>query len=250
MNNVELINNKICKTISDKNSLNKEIVGTLLFGFIDAESVPQLVEWGGGYCVTGNIKSAKTCYELLGSGIDTKEVNSFVAEFIAKIFEKYNLGINIPTFMKWEYFVENTLSEFSFNMNVLTPYIGDQRYKNILNNLVKIKATKMKNMTIIHGDLHLDNILISGEGVTKKIFVIDFEHCVEAPLEMEFQNSLFWNDSKSLNVEDVVQKLKSKFGIMYSKKVEAMLANMYIANQLNKAVKNGDIEKLQKLATN
>jgi len=250
MNKVKLEKNLVSKTFSDKNKLNREVMGTVLFGFLSNGSAPQLVSWGSDFCITSQLKEASTCFESVNRFLCFKKINSLVAEFIANNFAGYQKGFQIPSFMRWGTHLASTIEKFKQNKTVVSGLIGTKKYEKILNVLLEVQNDKsLKNsMTLIHGDLHLDNILISNNANADKIFVIDFEHSIEAPVEMEFQNSLFWNDEKSLSVNEITEILKTKYKIPYSEQKEKLLTKVYVAHQINLALGENDLEKLQIIA--
>jgi hypothetical protein len=248
MNKIGFKDNKITKTFENASKLNREISGTMIFGMLSGENVPQLMSWGSDFCVTKQVHQAKSCYELGGTFSCKNKVNGFVADFVSSVFLQYQKGINLPLFMQWEFNLNKITEEFLINQEIVAGFLGKESIKKLLFGLSKVRQTKFQNsLTIVHGDLHLDNILISSIAGQEKIYVIDFEHCMEAPLEMEFQNSLFWNDDKSLEVKKITETLSDKYGIKYSKPQEALLMCVYVANQFNLAVGENDTEKLKLL---
>lgn len=68
----------------------------------------------------------------------------------------------------------------------------------------------------VHGDLQKQNIVITGG----QLGLIDFEHFMFAPKELEICNSLFFNDGNCLDIQEIINFLpkgfidKSQFRLM------------------------------------
>jgi hypothetical protein len=251
MNEVQVKENKICKTFGDKTRLKREVMGTVLFSVLSGDKVPQLVTWDNDLCVTRQVQNARTYFESSQSWSRIEELNQEVARFIAEVYFGYRKGLTVPQFLSWDENLLGITNKFIQNRLLVISAIGQDKTKKIMENLLEVRKnlTFKSTLTLIHGDLHLDNILVNNNLELDKLTVIDFEHCMEAPIEMEFQNSLFWNDSKSLDVLAIKKLLREVYKIPYSTQKENMLSCVYIANQLNMAIEEADENKLQMLVS-
>lgn len=121
------------------------------------------------------------------------------------------------------------LGQFDFkslvekNKNILIKYFGELV-------ISEISSMSQDKFTICHGDLNLSNIMLTGSDLV----LVDFEHVVEAPIEFDLACSVFFSDSKSLNVDLVVEKLGAG-GIKISENDLKLMVKLYFADQMRKA---------------
>lgn len=96
----------------------------------------------------------------------------------------------------------------------------------------------------VHRDLHTSNVLLKSTDSYFDLSVIDCEHALIGPLELEFLNSRFWHDQKSLDVEGIVSILKESYNVPFDKEREQALMPYYVVDQLYNAFLLGDEEKM------
>lgn len=137
---------------------------------------------------------------FLGYQIDEDDLSRLVADLLGSLKPK----IKVPNFSITEEIVN--LSQF---------FKAD---KKVIQELEQIKKTVSKSPLFpVHGDLQKQNLIIS-EG---KLSLIDFEHFLFAPKELEFCNSLFFDDGNCLNVQKIVAFLPPC--VLDQKMLEVML---------------------------
>lgn len=179
------------------------------------------------------------------------QIDSIVADFVGNAYWSYKFKhkdkLDNFSEYKWAHRINKIYSEF-INNKQLENYLGQKLYIKISKNLAKVLKDKSlnDNLTILHRDLHLGNILCQENSSSKEynFKIIDFEHFMEGPLELEFQNSLFWNDKMSLNVKNIIEILSLYYRVPYRKDVERDMLFVYFAEQLNIATEMNDQKKI------
>ncbi len=97
----------------------------------------------------------------------------------------------------------------------------------ILMRLKKIKKAILNiDLMPVHGDLQKQNIIIR-EG---KIGLIDFEHFLFAPKELEIVNSLYFNDGNCLDITAISKILPQGF---FDQKILKLMMEFYAIKQLS-----------------
>lgn len=100
------------------------------------------------------------------------------------------------------------------------------REKNDLLMLAKIeKNIRRQPLVPVHGDLQKQNMIIFGGAFG----LIDFEHFVFAPKELEVVNSLFFNDGNCLDIPSVIGLLPQGF---FNLKMMQEMTQYYALKQL------------------
>lgn len=118
----------------------------------------------------------------------------------------------------------NSFSILSEIINLEKFFSGQQA---ILKRLLKIKVgLKKVSLFPIHGDLQKQNIVLM-EG---DLGLIDFEHTIIAPKELEICNSLFFDDGNCLDSQSIVSMLPMNF--FDPKMIEKML-RFYFLRQIS-----------------
>jgi len=120
----------------------------------------------------------------------------------------------------------------------------DQSLAGIQTTLSRLRHVPLDSLTLVHGDLNLANIILQGQVLR----LIDFEHAVEGPLELEFAPMLFWADSVSLPPKMLFQAL-SKLGCKCSRPLIRDCLILYFVNQLRLALDSHDQAKTKLLIT-
>lgn len=96
-----------------------------------------------------------------------------------------------------------------------------------------------KELFPVHGDLQKQNIVI----VQGQLGLIDFEHFIFAPQELEFCNSLFFDDGNCLDVAGIVGLLPPQ---SLDKKMLKAMARFYALRQISLGM--DDTQAKQRLA--
>ncbi len=89
-------------------------------------------------------------------------------------------------------------------INKMRKILKDSDLKILLNIEEEIKGLSIYP---VHGDLQKQNIIIS----RGKLGLIDFEHFMFAPKELELVNSMFYDDGNCLDVQGIINFLPDKF---------------------------------------
>lgn len=97
----------------------------------------------------------------------------------------------------------------------------------------------------LHRDICWTNALKDSYG---RIKLIDFEHHLHGPIEYEFANSLFWQDSLSVNVDSLIEEADSR-GVYINRLLANRLVIAYVLDQLRIADRLKDSDKLALLTS-
>ncbi len=241
----------LVKQSRDLAAIEREAVGLYLFGRL-SRAVPHLITRGADFLVSESLPQASTASQAIACGlISQSQVEAFVATFMAKIYWKYQQrsdNLTFFPFISWSSRTTAIAARLDQSFNLLKATVDH----NVLRKLAKqvaIFATQSTHckLTLLHRDIHLDNILVSTTNGYPRMMLIDVEHCMEGPIELELQNALFWQDDKSLNTQAIQTLLVNQFRIPYSRQQEAALLSLYIADQLTAAAEKSDRNKLAQL---
>lgn len=89
----------------------------------------------------------------------------------------------------------------------------------------------------VHGDLQKQNMFLIGQ----ELGLIDFEHFIVAPQELELANSFFFNDHNCLPVARITPVLIEEKIIQ--KEMLSLMIYFYAIHQLNEGRKRSDVER-------
>lgn len=175
--------------------------------------------------------------------IRKKDASNFAGNIMVNIYNKYQPTNYIKGEM-WKLKMQCVLNDFSELDTQLTVMGYKDKFRIISNKLEEIKLQEYKNISFLHRDIHRGNILL----VNGQPYLIDHEHATEGPIELELQNSLFWNDKMSLSV-GVVKNIIQTANIPYSDDLENLLRYFYLADQLILAFQENKLNKVKRLLT-
>lgn len=122
---------------------------------------------------------------FLGYQILEQDLNQLVARFLVSL-----KPVSRP--LKFSIFSE---------IQALRKILKDQESQYLLNKIEK-RLTNAK-LYPVHGDLQKQNIIVSGG----QLGLIDFEHFILAPIELELCNSLFFDDGNCLDIPEIIRFL-------------------------------------------
>ena len=252
-NSVYAINDSyIYKKFAYKERLRKEILGMQMYKNLTRGNIPSIMEIGNDYFITDCVKNATSAYQLISLGtLSMDKISVAVASLVARNYWGYNLGGETTKTkhprMQWETNLNEIKENFEKNRDEIVKHIGTRTYRQILSKLRLVEKEEYP-LTILHGDIHLDNILVSEKCGYQKFYLIDFEHSMEGPIELEFQNSLVWQDEKSLDIVTIVDLLINHYRVPYDPNKEKLLRAVYVANQINNALEENQRWKIAYLA--
>ncbi len=124
-------------------------------------------------------------------------------------------------------------------------YLELKRLKDLFSNESEIVLTLKNleknilrsNLFPIHGDLQKQNLFVKEE----QLILVDFEHFMFAPLELDIVNSLFFKDYNCLNVDFIIKNLVDE-KIFSIKMIKNMLI-FYSIKQMAQGRRRKDCEK-------
>jgi serine/threonine protein kinase len=219
--------------------LKREVSGMYFFNMLANQDVPLIIDQGEDYFVSEYISGSVSAYNALNNGyINTTQVDVKVASIVARSFWSYKFfdkaKMQLYPYLKWEDKINDIYQKFTRNKSIFSNL---EVFNKVCSDIKKIMSRDYsKQLTITHRDIHLDNILVEKSGGVGRTHLIDFEHCMEAPIEFEFQNSVFWRDEKSLNVDSIAHILRSSYRVPYPNEIENELTSLYFADQVNLAI--------------
>lgn len=191
-------------------------------------------------CGAKNLKKAALVPQI--EKLDRKVAKiSLLQGFLGYQINEIELNVLVAQFLK-RVAVQSKIIEFSIMEEIVRLedfFQGDQQ------SLLKLKIIKQQvkeqALVPIHGDLQKQNIIIN-EG---KLGLIDFEHFVFAPKELEICNSLFYNDGNCLNVPGVLKNFPSSF---FNRDILKLMLMFYRLKQVSLGLGQNLAEKKFKLA--
>lgn len=255
-NEVYAVDNRyIVKKYFSQKLLMQETAGYLLFNSLTTFGVPMVLDKGNDYLVLEYI-DADSCFMLFHkkNTLTMQQAAQKAALFIAEVYWNYRFTAkNKITLFKGIAWMERYSDILAKSFQYSQSFNSSLQPTQIL--LIQQAQKDMKQLqvdnkalTLLHRDLHLDNILVKRNATGRNgNFVIDFEHCMEGPIELEMQNSLFWNDAWSISAELIREELIKKHDIPYSIEREKELLCVYLLDQVNIAYEKGDTEKMSLL---
>jgi thiamine kinase-like enzyme len=235
----------IRKFFDSKKNLSREVSGLKMFQMSVPENVPILYEVGEDYLVQEYaIGPAVNSDSSIGINKHTDAVVEGLSEIISVLIQQNSKRVQILNKM-WYSELENLITHFRLLKSRVNLSEFQTIYSKILSDLSTIFLCypEPSNVTYLHRDLHAGNI-ISCNDVLK---LIDFEHSLVGPLELEFQNAIFWNDANSLDYKKIISAVIAKTGITYDFTLEKLLLSYYIADQVILANEMGDFSKVREL---
>ncbi len=241
-------NGYLAKRYNNESACFNEYSGARLFAKCAGPFVPKIYKKSPELCLISEISEAKSAFDLLNEGgLSMNQVSVFIADFIGKtainIKSKEKFVVNKLKYLEQ---LKKTQSKFYQNKDILLSFLSKNTLAYVENSLELISAEAyISQMTVLHRDLHLSNVLVDSSG---SMYIIDFEQAAYGPIELEFQNSLFFNDAKSLDVAQIVSLLRYKYSVSYSEKNENLFKFAYITEQLNQAIEMGLVEKTKFIA--
>jgi hypothetical protein len=247
---LNLGNKYLYKKFVQKDHMRREIGGLFLYQMLTGNDIPLLVTQGPDYYISEYVKNAHPAFmSLLNGSCCSNQVSSVVSASIAKMYWAYQAmdKSKLAYFpdLRWETRLRGIRKLVAKNQPVLRTLLPTKDIKNLLANLASIARKDRYPSTcfsLVHGDIHLDNLLIPRK-VPHHYYLIDFEHCMEAPIELELCNSIFWHDEKSLAVPEITKLLKDIYNISYSLERETDMLYVYFIDQLNQAIYRSDRKK-------
>ncbi|NTV31290.1 phosphotransferase [candidate division WWE3 bacterium] len=255
-NQVYRVNGRyIYKEYFSSEQLNYETTGCLVFNLLSSYGIPMLLDKGPNYLVTEYIDST-SCLMLYRQGqLSKTEIGRKASTFLSEVYWNYRyfnrskvaLFQNIAWKDRFIAILNYTQAHYQdWNIHLDA---GDLRQIGDILTRLSCIYIPPQSLTFLHRDLHLDNVLIQEKKSGRDSnFFIDFEHCMEGPIEFELQNSIFWDDEWSLPVNFVRDELIKVHDIPYSIELEKQLLGLYYVDQLNLAYSKLDYTKMNILA--
>lgn len=208
----------LIKIFPTSQAVEREICGAKTFSqFVEVPQIERL-----------DNKVAKLSFipGFLGYQVSEACLNSLIAKFLFQV-----KAVNKPSRFSIREEIDSLISFFE----------GDQQ---TVGELQKIAGViKDLEFVPIHGDLQKQNILIN-EG---NLGLIDFEHFILAPRELELCNSLFFNDGNCLNIKEIVALLPQNF---FDKKILELILRFFKFKQIFLGIDCLEAESKFKLALN
>lgn len=241
-------NNYVYKWFPLKGQMYREIAGIFLFGSLSNFAAPLLIDKGDQFILSEFLSGSNTAFALLNENeLTIEDIENMVTEFVADVFMNYQRNLasrmNLYPFLSFRGRLVVVTEELCSNTQ-LRQVVGSELADQLILSLNLLqKLIDPKRNSLLHRDLHLENLLVSKNG---GLVVIDFEHCMDGPLELEFANSLFWHDNKSLAVDNIARQLRSK-GITFDMSLAIQLVDFYFADQLVLALEREEFLKLDTL---
>lgn len=205
----------VIKIFPNSRSLEREIYGTK--HFVKIVNVPIIEK------LDRKVAKISLMQGFLGYQISEEELNDIVARF---------LDSTLP---------ETGTMEFSIFEEIKKLEGFFQNDQESLKKLKKIRQQiRSQNLYPIHGDLQKQNIIIA-DG---KLTLIDFEHFMFAPRELEFCNSLFFNDGNCLDIKGILEYLPAGF---LDKRILKAMLEFYTIRQISLGMDQIEAQKRLKL---
>lgn len=245
----------IIKKYFSQKLLMQETAGYLLFNSLTTFGVPMVLDKGNNYLVLEYI-DADSSFTLFHTTktLTMQQAAQKAALFIAEVYWNYRFiakdKIKLFRGISWEERSVEILTKSLNNLSVIKGLLTSDQLKLVKDAQTEMKTLEVtgKSLSLLHRDLHLDNILVKKDVFGRNgNYVIDFEHCMEGPIELEMQNSIFWNDDWSISSDMIREELIRKHDIPYSLEQEGRLLCVYFLDQLNIALEKRDTGKVQLL---
>jgi len=249
-NNVYTVNNRfVYKEFALPELCLTEATALRLMG-PTATSTPTVIGNGNQTLTTNYVDGAKEAYEMLLRGdISSQQVNALVSRFMLEQYQLLLKGsITEASALSWK----TRLREIVLWWNI----VGKTWCAHFPNQLDVLSQgldvivgllPRLESTALVHRDLHMSNLLLTDTRGYLDLTVIDCEHALIGPIELEFLNSRFWNDNKSLDVDAIIRILRTEYMVPFDVELEAHLMPFYIADQLLMAYKLINEDKRDKL---
>jgi hypothetical protein len=249
-NTIRIINRQLVeKRFVLKEQLQQEMTAYSLYQLVSPFRVPIILDKNDN-SLTMEFVSGQTGFDLVQNRkMKQADVTCMVADFTGSIFWKMQLlpesKIRLFNQLSFKNRITQMQSGLEQNNTLLTSLIGRfqvRKFRNFLRSLLR-KPELFINQTLVHRDLHMSNLLINQLGNS----VIDFEHALIGPIELEIQNALFWNDDYSIDPKLFRAEIVNNMRVPYSIKLEKELLTFYVIDQILIALKRGEMTKVRNL---
>ena len=205
----------VVKILTSEERAQKEISGAKAFAKFTL--VPEVVKLDRKTILIGLVKG------IPADKVKRDFLNALVVELVRCIFK--NSKTSLSEF-------PNIYSE----INILREIFENNKV--FLQALLEIeKSISGSSLFPVHGDLQKQNVFIQ----KGKMVLIDFEHFVFAPLELEIVNSLFFKDYNCMDVDFIISKLVEDK--IFSPVVLKNMLIFYALRQMAEGRKKKDCEK-------
>lgn len=215
-----------------------EIFGLTVGNLIGA-NCPEVLGSYGGDLLIKRLSNKITAFEAIQTNlVSLNEINDFISLFCNQslfAFRNFDVSVLQNNFNTKILKLINGLesNKLSIIENTSVEFLGD-----LLKGLNVLFKIEFKNFCLIHRDMQLKNILV--DTTNKSISLIDFEHSIIGPIELEFQNSIFWNDVYSVDAKHISSKISC-----FNKTFEKMLSPFFIAEQIIESIDLNNVNKLK-----
>jgi len=235
----------IKKCFESQDVMQRELTGLKMFNMLLPEFTPALIEVGTTYFLEEYATSYGVSVEGTNIVAASKTyVEDCLAKELALVYQRaYNRAPEL--YKMWTASLYKIEKDFRLSCYFLSEIGGNRIYAKVCKDLQQLRneVCKPQNITFLHRDLHTGNVVINDYGIK----LIDFEHAMAGPFELEFQNAIFWKDSKSLDYRKIICSVVQKTGLSYNFELEKLLGSFYTADQLTQASKLNDLKKISLL---
>lgn len=250
-NQVYLVDRKfVYKNYTTQGYAQKEFQAMILFSaLLGSTSIPMVVGAGTDFLLMEYLSGLITAKEAILSGIVSRgQVEDSIVELWTKTINPRSEGlrsrIKIYRSLSWQKHTKTLQSGLTSKSTQLNLYLTRSEQSRLNYSVSTASTYSIQSMVLNHRDLHLENILV--DPVTKSIYLIDFEHSLWAPLEYEFQNSIFWDDADALNFLSLKQMFALQNIVLSTDKLN-ILQDLYFLDQLLIGLRNKQSAKCRLL---
>jgi len=206
----------VIKVFSSLNILRRELCGAKSFSLL--VRVPQME------VLDTKVLKISLLEGFLGYQVSEEDLNLVIASFLLK---KKPLKRS---------------SKFSITEEIKKLQKDFQDDLEIILKLRKIlQEIQNRELFPVHGDLQKQNIIIGNSNLG----LIDFEHFILAPKELEVCNSLFFNDGNCLDIPGILKKIPEGF---FDKKAINLMLEFFAIKQISFGMSKFEAEKRLKMA--
>ena len=237
-NEVQIQGDLVIKSFFSPEKMAGEIFG-LTMGNLIGGNCPELLGSRGGNLLIKKLSNKITAFEATQTNlISLNEINDFISLFCNQsLFAFRNFDVSILQ-NSFNVKIKNLIRNFMFNKLIIVENTSQEYFNNLIKGLNSLLEIKFENFCLVHRDIQLKNILVDTND--KSISLIDFEHSIIGPIELEFQNSIFWNDVYSVDSKFINSNI-----VGFNKKFEKMLSPFFICEQILEAINLNDVSKLK-----